>query len=119
MLQLLLVDPVALHLGHRAFVVQVSHRAVNLRMEIVVVLKKLELARGVSAKRSGGREWGGLERFNVLMGVAVYHAVYEGVFTILHLDILGRLHFSAREADVERDVVRSFIQCVPLRDLRS
>ena len=53
------------------------------------------------------------------MGVPVYHTIYEGVFTILELDILGLLHFATLEVNVEGDVVGTFIQCVALRDLQS
>ena len=85
----------------------------------MVVFEKLELARGVSAEGSGGREGSGLEGFNVLVGVAVYHAIHQRVFAILELDIFGGFHFATREANVEGNVVRSFVQVVPLRDLRS
>ena len=119
MRQLLLVDPIALYLSHGALVIQMSHSAIDLWVEIVVIFEELELTQGVSAERSGGREGGGLEGLNVLMGVAVYHAVYEGVFAKFKLDVLGGLQFSARETDVERDIVSSLIQCVPLWDLRS
>ena len=42
-LQLLLVDPIALHLCQGALVIEVVHRAVDFGAEIVVVLEKLEL----------------------------------------------------------------------------
>ena len=108
-LQLLLVDPVALHLHFCALVIQVMHSAVNLRVEVVVVLEEFELTRGVSAEWSGGGEWCGLEGLNVLMRVTVNHAIYKGVFTVFELDILRRLHFAIREVDVERDIVGSLI----------
>ena len=49
-LQLLLVDPVALHFGHSALVVEMVNRAVDLRAEVVVVLEEFELARSVGAE---------------------------------------------------------------------
>ena len=52
-LQLLLVDLVALHLGHGTFVVKVGHCTVDLRAEIMVIFEELELTRGVSAEWSG------------------------------------------------------------------
>ena len=52
-LQLLLVDPVALHLSQGAFVVEVVYRTVDFGTEVVVVLEKLKLTRGVSAEGSG------------------------------------------------------------------
>ena len=51
--QLLLVDPVALHFGQDALVVEVVHRTVDFGTEVVVVLEELELARGVGAKGAG------------------------------------------------------------------
>ena len=59
-----------------------------------------------------------MERFDVLMGVPVDHAVDVGVFAILEFDIFGGLHFAAGESDVEGDVVRAFVQYVPFRDLQ-
>ena len=50
-----------------------------------------------------------MERLDVLVRVPVDHAIYEGVFAILELDILGRLHFAAGESDVEGDVVGAFV----------
>ena len=116
-LKLLLVDPVAFDFCHCTFVVKVVHCAVDLGAEVVVILEEFELTGGVSVKGSGRREWGSLERFDVLMRVPVDHAVYKGVFSILEFDILGRLHFATGETDVKRDVIRTFIQCVPFRDL--
>ena len=49
-LQLLLVDPIALHLCQGALVIEMVHRAVDFGAEIMVVLKELELVRGVSAE---------------------------------------------------------------------
>ena len=51
--------------------------------------------------------------------VPVDHSINEGVFAIFNLDVLGRFHLSAGESDVEGDVVSSFVQYVPLPDLRS
>ena len=116
-LQLLLVDPIALHFGHGALVEEVEHCTVDLWAEIVVVLKELELVRGVNAEQSGAGEGGCLEGLNVLMGISVYHAVNQGVFSVF--DVFCRFEFAARETNVERDVVGPFIQCVAWRDLRS
>ena len=110
---------VAFDLGHRAFVVEVVHGAVNFRVEVMVVLKDFELTRGVSVEGSGRWEWGGLEGLDVLMRVPVDHTVYVGVFTILELDILSWLHFATGKPDVEGDIVHAFIPLVPFRDLRS
>ena len=60
-----------------------------------------------------------MEGFNVLVRVAIYHAVYQRVFAIFKFDIFCGFHFAAGKANVERDIVRSFIQFVPLQDLRS
>ena len=116
--QLLLVDLVAFDFRHHALVVKVVYCAVDLGAEVMVIFEELELAQGISAEGSGRWEWGGLEGLDVLMRVPVDHAVHQGVFTILELDILGRFHFAAREPDVEGDVVRTFVQCVPFRDLQ-
>ena len=60
-----------------------------------------------------------MEGFYVLVGVSIDHAINEGVFAVFDFDVLGRLHFTARESYVEGDVVSAFVQGVPLRDLRS
>ena len=60
-----------------------------------------------------------MEGLDVLVRVPIDHTVDEGVFSVLELDVFGRLHFTAGEADVEGNVVRTFIQCVPLQDFRS
>ena len=117
--QLLLVDPVALDLRHRALVIKVVHHAINFGVEVMVVLEEFELTRGVSVEGSGRGEWGSLEGLDVLMRVPVDHPVYEGVFAVLEFDILGRLHFAAGKMDVEGDVVHTFVERVPLWDLRS
>ena len=117
--QLLLVDPVAFDLGHHALVLEVVHGAVDFGAEVMVVLEEFELTRGVGVKGSGRWEWGSLEGLDILMRVPVNHTIYEGVFAILKLDVLGRFHFIAGEMDVEGDVVCAFIPCVPLWDLRS
>ena len=117
-LQLLLIDTVTLHLGQCALVVEVEHRTVDFGTEVMVVLEKFELTRGVGAEGSCRWEWSGLERLNVLMGVPVDHAVDEGIFSILQLDILGRLHLAAGESDVEGDVVSSLVQYISFWDLR-
>ena len=59
-----------------------------------------------------------MERLDVLMGVTIDHTLYQGVFAKLKLDILGGFHLTAREMNVERDIVRTVIQLVPLWDLR-
>ena len=84
----------------------------------MVVLEEFELTRSVSAEWSRGGEGGGLEGLNVLMGVTIDHTLYQGVFAKLKLDILGGFHLTAREMNVERDIVRTVIQLVPLWDLR-
>ena len=68
---------------------------------------------------SGRWDWGGLEGLNILMRVPVNHTVYQGVFAIFKFDILGRLHLTARELNVERDIICTFVQLVPLWDLWS
>ena len=60
-----------------------------------------------------------MEGLNILVRVAIYHTVHKGVFAKFKLDVFGWLHFSTRETNVEKDVVRSLVQRVPLRDLRS
>ena len=60
-LQLLPVDPVALHFHHSALVEKVEDSAVDLWAKVVVFLEYFELARSVSSERAGGREGGGLE----------------------------------------------------------
>ena len=59
-----------------------------------------------------------MERLDILVRVPVDHAVYEGVFAILELNVFGGLHLTARESDVEGDVISAFIQYIPFRDLR-
>ena len=59
-----------------------------------------------------------MERLDVLVRVPVDHAVYEGVFAILEFDVLGGLHLAAGESDVEGDVISTFVQYIPFRDLR-
>ena len=118
-LQLLLVDSITLHLCQCALVVEVVHCTVNFRVEVMVVLEEFELTRCVSAEGSGRWEWGGLEGFNVLVGVPIDHAVDEGVFSILEFDVFCWLHFPTGEANVEGNIVRTFVQHVPLWDLRS
>ena len=117
--QLLLVDPVALDFRHCALVVEVIDGAVDFGTEVVVVLEKFELTRGVSAEGSSRRDGGGLEGFDVLMVVSVYHPVDQGVFAVFDFDILHGFHFAAGESDVEGDVVSAFVQHVPFRDFRS
>ena len=117
--QLFLVDPVALDLCPCALVIKVVHGAVDFRSEVVVFLKELKLSGGVSMERSGRWERGGLERFDILMGVPVNHTINKRVFAILEFDIFRGLHLAAGELDVKGDVVRTFIQRVPFRDLRS
>ena len=119
LLQLLLVDPIALHFGHGTLVEEVEHCTVDLWAEIVVILKELELVRGVSAEQSGGGEGGHLEGLNVLIGISVYHAINQGVFSVFKFDVFCGFEFAAREMNVERDVVGPFIQHVAWRDLRS
>ena len=109
MLQLLLVDSVTLHLSHGTLVIEMGDGAVDLWMKVVVVLKKLELTRGVSTEGSGRRERGGLKGFDILMMIAVNHAVHQRVFSVFDLDILRRLHFAAWEMNVEGNVVSPFI----------
>ena len=53
--------------------------------------------------------WGGLEGLDVLVRISVDHAVNEGVFSILKLDILGGLHLAGGEPNVEGDVVSAFV----------
>ena len=84
-------------------------RTVDLGAEIVVVLEKLELTRGVSAEGSCGWVWGGLEGFDLLVRVPIDHAIYKGVFAVLEFDIFGGLHFAVGESDVEGDIVSAFI----------
>ena len=60
-LQLLPVDPVALHFCHSALVEKVEDSTVNLWAKVMVFLKYFELARSVSSEWAGGREGGGLE----------------------------------------------------------
>ena len=50
-----------------------------------------------------------MERFNILMGVPVDHAVNEGILTILEFDVLGGFHLTTRESDVKGDIVCTFI----------
>ena len=50
-----------------------------------------------------------MERFDILMRVPIDHAVDEGVFAILELDILGGFHLATGKSDVEGDVVSSFV----------
>ena len=52
-LQLLLVDLITLHFGHSAFVIQVDDGAIDLWVEIMVILEELQLTGGVSAQGSG------------------------------------------------------------------
>ena len=85
----------------------------------MVVFKEFELPRSVSAERAGGWEWSGLEGLNVLMWIPVNHTIDKGVLTILELDIFGGFHLATGELDVKGDIVRTFVQLVPLRDLRS
>ena len=108
-LQLLLVDPVTFDLGHGALVVEVVYGVVNLGMKVMVILKELELARGVSAEGSSGGEGSRLERLDVLIVVPVYHAVYQWVFTIFDFDVLGWHYLPSGEANVEGDVVSAFV----------
>ena len=68
---------------------------------------------------AGGRERGGLERLDVLMRVSIYHAINERVFSVFKFDIFDRLQLATRKMNVERDIVRSLVQCVALRDLWS
>ena len=119
LLQLLLVDPIALDLGHRALVVEVVYCTIDFRMEVMVILKELELARGVSAEGSSGGKRGCLERLDILVGVSVYHTIDQGVFAILEFDIFCGLHFAAWETNVEGNIVCTFIQRVPFWDLQS
>ena len=118
-LQLLLVDPIALHFGHGALVKEVEHCTVDLWAEIVVVLKELKLVQGVSAEQSGRGEGGHLEGLDVLMGISIYHAVNQGVFSIFEFDVFCGFEFATREANVKRDIVSPFIQHVAWQDLRS
>ena len=50
-----------------------------------------------------------MEGLNILVGVAIYHTIHKGVFAIFELDIFGQLHFTARVANVERDIVCTFV----------
>ena len=117
-LQLLLVNPVALHFGHGALVVKVGDGAVDLQAEVMVVLEELGLTGGVSVEWPGRGEGGGLEGLHVLVMVTIYHAVHQRVFTVLDLDVFCWLHLATREANVEWDIVCTFVQLVPFRDLR-
>ena len=108
-LQLLLVDPVALHLSQGALVVEVVHRTVDFGVQVMVVLKEFELTRGVSAEWACRWDRGGLEGLNVLVRVPAYHTVYQGVFSILEFDVLGWFHFPTEKADVEGNIVGPFI----------
>ena len=90
---------------------------VDFGVEIMVVLKKFELTRSVGTEGSCGWMWGSLEGLDVLMRVPVDHAIHKGVFAILELNILGGLHLTARESDVEGDVICAFVQYIPFRDL--
>ena len=87
-------------------------------MEIVVVLEEFELTRSVGAEGSCGWVWGSLEGLDVLVRVSVDHAVYEWVFTVFELDVFGGLHVAGGESDVEGDVISTFVQYIPFRDLR-
>ena len=60
-LQLLLVDPVAFDFRHCALVIEMVDGAVNFGSEVVVILEKFELTRGVSVEGSSGRDRSGLE----------------------------------------------------------
>ena len=106
--QLFLVDPVALDLCPCALVIKVVHGAVDFRSEVVVFLKELKLSGGVSMERSGRWERGGLERFDILMGVPVNHTINKRVFTVLQLDVLRRFHLATRESNVEGESAPSF-----------
>ena len=70
-LQLLLIDPVALDLCHRALVVEVIHSAVDFGTEVVVFLEEFELTRRVSAEGPSGGEGGCLEGLDVLVVVSI------------------------------------------------
>ena len=118
-LQLLLVDPVALDLGQDAFVVKVIDGAINFGAEVVAFLKEFELGRGVSAEGSGRGEGGHLKRLDVLMVIPVNHPVDQGIFAVFNFDIFCRLHFTTGEADVEGNVVSTFVQYIPLWDFWS
>ena len=59
-----------------------------------------------------------MERLDVLMRVLVDHAVNKGVFSKFEFDVFCGLRLTSWEPDVEGDVVSSFVQYVPLRDLR-
>ena len=60
-----------------------------------------------------------MEGLNILMGVAIYHTVHQGVFAVLEFDVLGRFHLATRKSDIKGDIVRTFVQRVPLQDLLS
>ena len=59
-----------------------------------------------------------MERLDVLVRVSIDHAVYEGVFAVLELDIFGGLHLAVGKSDVEGDVVSALVQYIPFQDLR-
>ena len=118
-LQLLLVDPVTFYLHHGAFVEYMEDGAVDLWAKVMVIFEDLELARGVSVEWAGQWERSGLEGLDILMRVPVYHAEDKRVFSVLTLDVLGRLHCTAWEMNVERDVVDPVVQLVAFRDLHS
>ena len=92
---------------------------VDLWAKVVVIFKDLKLAQGVSAEWAGQWERSGLEGLDILMRVPVYHAEDKQVFSVLELDVLGRLHCAAWETNVEQDVVDPVVQLVAFRDLRS
>ena len=109
LLQLLLVDPVALDFGKGALVVEVIDSAVDFGMEVMVVLEEFELARSVSAEGAGGREGGGLERLDVLVVVSIYHSIDQRIFAVFDLDVFCGFHLATREAYVEGNVVSPFV----------
>ena len=54
-----------------------------------------------------------MEGFDVLTRVAVDHPIDKRVFAPFYLDILGWLVTPIGQANVERDVVESFVQDEP------